>query len=297
MQLKSWVAIAGIIVSSIVGVGSVDRVNAVTTVLYDGASGVTPNLFNAPNPYLNFISLGSGASQSAGGGVTTLNTNTSEFTYAGYTNYNNNLTGFTTIVNPQFPTLDRNTGYTLSFTVKVNSQTNNGTNGDFRAGFSALVLGNDNRGIEIGFRNPNTKDGSNIPDIFAQNDASFNSIVERNTTIGTLLSSLNTYDLTVFGDTYTLKNGSNTLLAGALRNYTAAVGVGNSYTNPNFIFLGDNTTSAGASVDISRIAITTNTTNVPEPSNLIGIGLAIGFGIKLKARLSKSNREFTKLLK
>jgi hypothetical protein len=82
-----------------------------------------------------------------------------------------------------------------------------------------------------------------------------------------------------------------------LRNYTAAVGVGNSYTNPNFIFLGDDTTSAGASVDIARITITTNTTSVPEPSNWIGIGLAIGFGIKLKARLSKTNREFTKLLK
>lgn len=297
MQLKSWVASAGIAASSMVGVGSFDRVSAVTTVLYDGTSGVTPNLFNAPNPYLNFISLGGGASQSAGGSVTTLNTNTSELTYAGYTNYNSNLTAFTTSVNSQFPTLDRNTGYTLSFTVKVNSQTNNGTNGDFRAGFSALVLGNDNQGIEIGFRNPNTKDGSNIPDIFAQNNASFNSIAERNTTIGTLLSSLNTYDLTVFENTYTLKNGSNTLLTGALRNYTAAVGVGNSYTNPNFIFLGDNTTSAGASVDIARIAITTNATSVPEPSNWIGIGLAIGFGIKLKARLNKSNREFTKLLK
>jgi hypothetical protein len=297
MQLKSWVVIAGIAVSGIVGVGSFDRVGAVTTVLYDGASGVTPNVFNAPNPYLNFISLGGGASQSAGGGVTTLNTNISELTYAGYTNYNNSATAFTTIVNSQFPTLDRNSGYTLSFTVKVNSQTNNGTNGDFRAGFSALVLGNDNQGIEIGFRNPNTKDGSNIPDIFSQNNASFNSIGERNTTIGTILSSLNTYDLTVFENTYTLKNGGTTLLTGALRNYTAAVGVGNSYTNPNFIFLGDNTTSAGASVDIARIAITTNATSVPEPSNWIGIGLAIGFGIKLKARLSQSNREFTKLLK
>jgi hypothetical protein len=297
MQLKYWVAIAGIAACGVVAAGSFDRVGAVTTVLYDGTSGVTPNLFNAPNSYLNFISRGGGSSQSAGGGVTTLNTNTSELTYAGYSNYNNTPAAFTTIVNSQFPTLDRTTGYTLSFTVKVNSQTNNGTNGDFRAGFSAIVLGNDNEGIEIGFRNPNTKDGSNNPDVFSQNNASFNSIGEQNTAIGTILSSLNTYDLTVLENTYTLKNGGTTLLTGALRNYTAAVGVSNSYTNPNFIFFGDGTTSAGASVDIARIAVTTNATSVPEPSNLIGIGLAIGFAVKLKARLCKTNREFTKILK
>jgi hypothetical protein len=304
MKLKYWGLIAGIAASGIVASGSFDRVSAVTTTLYDGASGVTPNLYNSPNR-LNFLRRG-GGSQSAGSGVTNLNTFDTlnlpidpELTYAGYANYNsnNNSTAFTTLVNPQFPVLDRNIGYTLSFTMRVNSQTNNGTNGKFRAGFSAIVLGSDNTGIEIGFRNPNTKNGVNIPDIFSQDNATFDRLGEQNSNIGTILSDLTTYDLNIFGNTYTLKTGGNTLLTGALRNYTAAQGVSNSYTNPNFIFFGDDTTSAGANVDIQNITLTTNSTAVPEPSNLLGIGLAIGFGATIKHRLSKTNRAITKLLK
>ncbi|NJR32201.1 MAG: hypothetical protein HC778_04285 [Chamaesiphon sp. CSU_1_12] len=38
--------------------------------------------------------------------------------------------------------------------------------GEFRAGFSAIILGNDNRGIEIGFRKQNTQVAGLTPDIF-----------------------------------------------------------------------------------------------------------------------------------
>jgi hypothetical protein len=292
MPLKSWVAIAGIAVSSMVGVGSFDRVGAVTTVLYDGTSGVTPDLFNAPNPYLSFTNLGTGT-QAASGGVTTLDTAALEATYAGYSNYNSSGN----LVNSSFPILDNSAGYTLSFTVKVNSQTNNGTNGNNRAGFSALVLGSNNRGIEIGFRKQNTTDTDLTPDIFSQNGSNF-IIGEQNTNIGTILDSTNTYELNVLGNNYQLTSGGNILLTGLVRDYTNAVGpLSPVYRTPSFIFLGDNTTSAGGSVNIANIALTTNATNVPEPSNWIGIGLAIGFGVKLKSRLSKSNLEFTKLLK
>ncbi|PSB55686.1 choice-of-anchor Y domain-containing protein [Chamaesiphon polymorphus] len=292
MQLKSWLIIAGIAACSTMAAGSFDRVGAVTTVLYDGTSGVTPDLYNAPNSYLSFTNLGTGT-QTASGGATTLNT-TLEATYAGYSNYNSGGS----LVNSSFPVLDNSIGYTLSFTFKANSQTNNGTNGDFRAGFSAIVLGNDNRGIEIGFRKQNTKVAGLTPDIFSQNDSNFNSLGEQNNTIGTILDNLSTYQLNVLGNTYQLTSGGNTLLTGLVRDYTGATGpLSAVYRTPNFIFLGDNTTSAGASVDITNISITTNATSVPEPSNWIGIGLAIGFGIKLKARLSKSNQEFTKLLK
>jgi hypothetical protein len=303
MQLKSWLTIAGIAACSIIAAGTFDRVGAVTTVLYDSSLGGTPG--SGANPYLSFNNPDAGSSQTfisgaAGTNLNTFNTvvnpflPTNESSRAGYSNY----TTSGGIVNSAFPVLDRITGYTLSFTFKANSQTNNGTNGDFRAGFSAIILGNDNRGIEIGFRKQNTKVVGLTPDIFSQNDSNFNSLGEQNNTIGTILDNLNTYQLNVLGNTYQLTSGGNTLLTGLVRDYTGATGpLSSVYRTPNFIFLGDNTTSAGASVDITNISITTNATSVPEPSNWIGIGLAIGFGIKLKARLSKSNREFTKLLK
>lgn len=288
MKLRSWGLLVGIATVSTIACGSFDRVGAVTTVLYDSASGTTPN--GGTSPYLNFANIGLG-SQSFGSGVTTLNTSAPEATYAGYTNYNNTGTAF---FNPLFPILDKNSGYTLSFTVKINSQTNNGTNGDNRAGFSALILGSDKTGIEIGFRNPNTQGGGTTPDIFSQSGASF-TVGEQNTNLNGILSQLTTYDLSVLGNNYTLKNGNTTLLTGALRDYTAAA-VPNtltaSYGLSNFLFLGDNTTSAGASVDISNVTLITNSaTAIPEPSNLLGIGMAIGLGVKLKRKLQKiSNR-------
>lgn len=248
------------------------------TIIYDGAAGTTPNSYTS-TPYLNFGNIG--GTQTASGGVTNLDTSSSESIRAGYANYNNSG-----LVNSLFPVLDNNAGYTLSFTIKVNSQTNNGSNGDYRAGFSAIVLGSDKKGIELGFRNPNTK-FANISDIFSQNSAAFNTPGERNASLGGILSNLNTYNLTVLGNGYTLTNGGNTLLSGLLRDYTGAVGLlTDVYRTPNFIFLGDNTTSAGANVDIQSITLTTtNATAVPEQSSMLGIGLAIGLGARLRRKL------------
>ena len=222
------------------------------TIIYDGAAGTTPNSYTS-KPYLNFGNIG--GTQTASGGVTNLDTSSSESVKSGYANYNSSG-----LVNSLFPVLDNNAGYTLSFTIKVNSQTNNGSNGDYRAGFSAIVLGNDKKGIELGFRNPNTN--TNIPDIFSQDSAAFNTPGERNASLGGILSNLNTYNLTVLGNGYTLTNRGNTLLSGLLRDYTSAVGLlTDVYRTLNFIFLGDNTTSAGANVDIQSITLTTNDTN------------------------------------
>ena len=52
-------------------------------------------------------------------------------------------------------------------------------------------------------------------------------------------------------------------MSGLLRDYTGAGGGSSTgvYRTPNFIFLGDNTTSAGANVDIQSITLTTNDAN------------------------------------
>jgi hypothetical protein len=292
MKLKSWGLIAGIAASGIVAGGSFDRVGAVT--LYDGTLGGTPN----SGSYLNFFSIPTLPAPISSGNGVTLNTSFNEGIYAGYSNYNANLVGNTVsvggLVNPLFPVLNSTVGYTLSFTMQINSQTNTGPNGLNRAGFSALILDNNKKGIEIGFRNS---------DIFAQPDASFNSILpsEQKTGLGGLngiLANPTTYDLTVLGNNYTLSTGGNTLISGLLRDYTGAQGAyAPIYNTANFLFLGDDTISAGASVNIQNITLNTNAAAVPEPSSLLGVGLAIGFGATLKRKLDKTNLKISKLLK
>lgn len=55
--------------------------------LYDGASNVTPNQYNVPSQWLNFGSL-NGGTQTVSGGLTNLDTSSSNAAYAGYSNYN-----------------------------------------------------------------------------------------------------------------------------------------------------------------------------------------------------------------
>ncbi|OUL33623.1 PEP-CTERM sorting domain-containing protein [Nostoc sp. 106C] len=234
--------------------------------LYDGSSNVTPDQYNSPSPWLSFTTFRYNGStftpfapvgtQSATGGVTTLDSTTSnnDSIYAGYSNYK--VSSFSPVgiskVNPAFPTLDRNAGYTLSFTMKINTEADTSDATHPRAGFSVLVLSSDKQGIEIGFRSS---------EIFSQANAAFDTIGEQVTGVSSLLSSLNTYDLNVSGNSYTLTNGTTTLLNGLLRDYTAATGINGLaslvYNTPNYIFLGDNTTSARASVDIQSINLTT----------------------------------------
>ena len=258
--------------------------------LYDGASGVTPDQYtdtDSPSPWFNFGNVNlfppnTLATQNVidNNKFTTLDSTQANSIYAGYSNYN----PFTTPpsqVNSGFPILDRNAGYQLTFTVRINSQTNDGDNKDFRAGFSVIALSSDKQGIEIGFRNT---------DIFSQNNSSFNSIGEQVDGVESLLSNLTTYDLDVAGDSYTFSSGSTTLLSGLLRDYTSAVGFGTDvYRTPNFIFLGDNTTSARANIDLSSVSLTTNTAEVPfENSETISIGvLAVAGGFNYWRRKNK----------
>lgn len=231
--------------------------------LYDGASGVTPDQYNAPSQWLNFGYL-NGGTQSVSGGLTNLNTTSSNAAYAGYSNYNvanppvsSSIITPTTLVNSSFPSLNRNAGYNLNFTARINSQANDGTNGPYRAGFSVIVLSSDKQGIEIGFRNN---------DIFAQVNSSFNSIspAEQITSVNSLLSNLTTYNLNVSGNSYTLTSNATNLLSGLLRDYTTASGFGSDvYKTSNFLFLGDDTTSARANIDLKSITLTNNTASVP----------------------------------
>ncbi|WP_374875863.1 hypothetical protein [Microseira sp. BLCC-F43] len=252
-------ALAAITVSLTLLAG-VSRAQAVQVTLYNGKLGGTPN----SQGWFNFGNTG--ATENASGGVTNLNSLSSNNIYAGYSNRNVSISLFpltitpTTLVNPSFPTLDSKAGYTLSFTVQILNQVNDGANGPNRAGFSVIALSSDRQGIEIGLR---------TSDIFSQSGSSFTvGEINNSPTIAPLLSALTTYNLNISGNSYSLTAGATPIISGSLRDYTAATGfAGNIYRTADFIFLGDNTTSARANINLSAVSVTSNTAAAAVPFN------------------------------
>lgn len=228
--------------------------NAATTTLYNGAGAP------ADQPWLTFTNLG--ATQFADPGrPVNLNSTASNNAYAGYSNYTINPAGPSVgaLKNSAFPPLDRTLGYTLNFNVKINSESHNRPD---RAGFSVTAISSDLQGIELGFW---------TDEVWAQNVG----FTKGESSSFDTTTALVAYELTVLGDTYTLAaNGVPlaSLTNQSLRNYSS---FGSPYNTPNFIFFGDNTTSAGANITLGAIA-TSDTIPVPfEFSPLLGV-LALG---------------------
>jgi hypothetical protein len=210
---------------TLVGLFVVQPSQAATVVLYDGSLNTLP----ANQGKLYYFSDAPGnTSQTVGGGATTLTSTASNTTKVGYSAYNNFNCGF---VPCALPVLDRANGFTLRFTVQVLAEQHVGND---RAGLSVIALDKDGLGIEIAFwENEIWAQSYTAPSTFTHGEG-----VAADTTVG------RTYDLTIQNNTYTLTSGTITL-TGALRNYSQA---GLPYSVPSFAFLGDNTTSAGASI-------------------------------------------------
>jgi hypothetical protein len=219
-------------------------------ILYDGSLGTTPQ----SQGWLSFASVPSGATTTTTSTQTTLDTTSNSSIHAGYSNYT--LLG--SLVNSSFPTLNPTTGFTVNLNVQINSESHSSND---RAGFSLIAIGSDDNGIELGFW---------TGDIWAQSstfthseDASFNTT-----------SAAHQYALTIQGGNYTLYADGSQILTGATRNYSAA---GAPYTLSNYLFIGDDTTSASGAESISSFSV-----SVPEPS-MAGIGLCAA-GLALLAR-------------
>ncbi|MDQ4076381.1 MAG: hypothetical protein M3220_09070, partial [Chloroflexota bacterium] len=241
--------VAGVVLSGFPSMSSVAEAQAVseafateTVVLYDGALGGTPDR----QGFLYLTQpLRAEATQSFEDGVTTLDTTVVREEMVGYFSRSTLM-----------PTLDRMRGYTVSFTVQVASEDHAGSDKDGdgvgdRAGFSVIVLGEDLKGIELGFWEDEIwaqADGINPPgnEIFTHAEG-----VAFDTT-----SDLLPYELTIRGDVYTLAMDSQVLLSGPLRDYTAFTGPIDPYETPNFLFLGDDTSSAQALIRLSYVAVT-----------------------------------------
>jgi hypothetical protein len=258
--------------------GAVSDTNATllgSTSLYAGQLGTPP----ASQPWMALGNVnqanpvtGPVASETLNGGSTTLNSLANQSIYAGFSTHTPVpvFSGFPPTLqyyfspkNAAVPVLDRTLGYRVRFDVKINSENHtfadsdkNGDNLSDRAGFSLVAISSDGqKGVEIGFWDNEIwvqKDGiSDSGPLFTHDTA--NASGDRWFGDTTQLSS---YELAVLGDNFTLfRNGTAILNNRPLRNYTSFTGPINPYKTPNFLFFGDDTTSASASFELKNVAV------------------------------------------
>jgi hypothetical protein len=226
-----------------------------SVLLYDATLGDRPG----DQPWLlyadNTILPGTSVSQSAIPGVgTRLQSN-----LAGAGGYSNVDPISGALKNPGFPGLDRSIGFELAFDLRVNSESHSRPD---RAGFSVIALAGDGKGIELGFWED---------EIWAQDDDplfTHGEGVAFDTTAGRI-----SYALRIIGEGYTLFAGGTAVLSGALRDYSAFGSP--PYTLGDFLFFGDNTTSAAGDVTLGRISLSV----VPEPGSLATAAIGISGGV------------------
>lgn len=223
---------------------------APATRLYDGALGTMPQ---QQGWAYGGLPLGALPTPTIGGGATTLTTTAALTIQAGFSAARGGFLGSTAPV----PELSRTQGFTVTFRVQVQGETHSGND---RAGFSVIVLASDRRGIELGFWQN---------EIWAQEGGTSKLFTHAEGATFDTTSALTTYELVVQGDAYRLLSGGQQVLAGAVRDYTAFSGPINPYTTPNYLFFGDNTTSAAAVMRLALIEVA-----VAQPAGRVFVPLA-----------------------
>lgn len=221
--------------------------------LYDGSAGNLPS--NQGLQYLTNPLFGASATQQQLGNGVRLDTTAATSDQAGYFGFH-----------PATPVMDRTVGFTVSFDVRLISESHANNN---RAGLSVIALGSDNKGVEIGFWTDKVWTQSDSPLFEQAEGAAFD-------TTAALLR----YDLTISGSSYSLMQGSTTLLSGAVRDYST---FGSPYTQQNFVFVGDDTSSASGAFDFGYLAVTP----VPEPTT---VGMLFVGGALLSSAAWKKRR-------
>ncbi len=156
--------------------------------------------------------------------------------------------------------LDSAAGFRVGLTAQVLSESH--ANND-RAGFSLIVLDSAHSGVELGFWADsvfalNAPTQLN-PGLFTRGESSAPGFRPDATPIS--------YSLQLRNGAYTLSAGNTTILSGAMRDYSASVAP--VYSTNNFMFFGDDTSSARAAVNIGLLTVSA----VPEPA-MLGLMLA-----------------------
>lgn len=212
-------------------------------VLYNSTLGSLP----AEQPWLSYFSQGTANEQPMAEGV---RLTTAENDQAGYSDY----TAIPQVLkNTDFPVLDRSKGISLLFELQVHSETHLAYD---RGGFSLILLADDNKGVEIGFWEGEIWAQTDTPELFTHGEG-----IDFDTT-----DSLKLYTLSLTGDSYSLYQDGILLLTGSVKDYSAFSGnpLFNPYQLSNFLFFGDNTTSAGSDITLGKVVVQTDALLQPD---------------------------------
>lgn len=213
---------------------AVSLVGEKTLILYDADSGSIPD-----SSMIGFTAFPpEGASRGFEDGSTVLDTTLAGTdTYAGWVASVATTNGF--------PILDSAIGFQVKFTLQIDSEIHESNN---RSGFSILLLDQNAKGIEMSFWQN---------EIWVQNDDRTGGLFTHGEGIvfGTTAGMIE-YELRFSGDQYILTANSQPLLTGLLRDYNPFEGFPDPYETPNFIFLGDDTTSAQSRIRLRFLSVT-----------------------------------------
>ena len=232
-----------------------------------------PILYNASLPTLpsqqGWLTFGTGltGTQTRVATGTLLNSTAVMADFAGYSNYSRTAA---TLVNSTFPSLNRSVGFSLDFRLRVISETHLATTTN-RAGFSVTLLdqGPTPQGIELGFWTNS---------IFSQGGGPtpFRSVGQRLDGVNTTLAT--NYSLRMLDQTYYLLANNRLILSGAVQDYSQAPADPRlpyrPYSTPNFLFLGDNTSSASANVELGTTSLEVARTGTSGADTFAGTAAA-----------------------
>ncbi len=209
--------------------GVAGTVRAQTTTLYDGAGGKTLDQSASTWVYVQRPRLPSVTGKFSEGG-TMLDTTANASLKAGYSCF------------APFA-LDTVKGFTVRFNLKVIAE----AHGEriSRSGCSVIVLGSDGKGVELAFW---------TNEVWTQTDTFDHGTGAEAHSFDTTKQSA-AYTLRVAGGKYDLSVNGATLLHGDLHNY-ALHGPAIPYKLANYLFIGDDTTSAAARFNIAHVDIT-----------------------------------------
>ncbi len=243
---------------SVTGVNDAPIIGSTAT-LFDGALDTLP--IAQGWTYLN-LPGGITPTADAANDITNLNTSANSANLAGFFRADQ--------------VLDAAQGFVVNFNAEVldeaieASANKNGDSKSDRAGFSIIVVSSDKtKAIELGFN----KVGGQL-NIFAQEDGTSQAdpsqapnapggspltlFTQAESVLFTPTAGLNSYDLAISGNTYTLYANGTAILSGKLRDYTAFNSGYDPYETPNLIFFGDDTTSAKANINLGSVKVSTN---------------------------------------
>lgn len=212
---------------------------AQTVVLYDGAVAGKPLPGDWGWVWLTDPLFTAKATRSADSGGVLMESTAVMGDSAGY---------FGNLLSPP-PNLDHAAGFTVRFDAVLIEETHDT---DHRAGFSVIVITDDvTCALELGFWTDEVWAQSDSPIFNHGEGAALDTTVRR------------TYAVFVRGDRYVLFADGSAVLSGVLKNYST---FGAPYDIPNFLFFGDDTSSAAARSQVFRFDLIPHT-----PGDLDGI--------------------------